>query len=415
MTNTFFPKGPLGREQRKRTHSGRARQPALDRFYRFALPSITPGDFIFELTLLRPRRPSLSLDRYCEDFEWNESSSEMTGSLHLRRPDPEKPASLPIERGHRVRCRVRWEGAWYELWTMRCKPPKVAPEEGSVTVELADDMDLVKRGRRDWSFRKTKHRTFGYFPEEIVRLVCRRMGIRMGAIAKGRHRISNLHLKNASPLDVFRRAYQHEREKTGRSFVIRIRNGRVEIVPLKRNPLVYVLARQIQSAMIAQEPASEQPATVLTGRGRIGKGKEAKKVSHTAFDRKVVERLGYVHRDHNYGRVDTIAELRAKVNRDLAKALKVDRTVTITHAGIPFIRRGDGARLDMPREGFTGSQAFVYATTASHQVRAGDYTSTWEFTTDDPFVKLKEEAEKAAREVKRRERKRSKPKVAGKA
>lgn len=408
-------KSTKGREQRKRTAQARARQPALDRFYRYSLPPITPGDFKFELTLLRPHLPPFSLDRALESFGWVESSSEMTGNLQLHRPNPANPASLPIQRSHRVRCRVHWAGSWYELWTMRCKPPQLQPEEDIVTVELADDMDLIKRTKRDWSFRQTKRRHFGYFPEEIVRLVCRRAGIRVGAIAKGRFRVPSLHLKNATPLDVFRAAYKHEKEKTGRSFVIRIRNGKLEIVPLKRNATIYLLAGQIQTALLTQEPASETPATVLTGRGRIGSGKDAKKVSHTSFNRAVVERLGYVHHEKNYGRVESAGDLRGKVERDLAKMLKVDTTATIQHAGIPFIRRGDGAMLNMPREGFKGARAFVYATTATHTVQGATYDSSWDFTTDDPYVKLREQAEAEQRAAKRRERKRAKPTVSGKA
>lgn len=404
-----------GRDQRKRSATGRARRPTLDGFYRYALPPIRPGDFNFELMLLRPGHPPFPLDRLTERFEWDESSSEMTGSLTLRRPRWDEPGSLPIERSHRVRCRVRWAGSWYVLWTMRCKPPEVAPEEGLVTVALQDDMDLIKRSRRDWSFRQTKHRKFGYFPEEIVRLVCKRAGIRVGAIAKGRYRVPKIVMKNASPLDVFKAAYAHERQKTGRSFVIRIRNGKLEIVPLKRNPAVYVLAKQIQTAMITQEPAQETPATVITGRGRIGSGKDAKKVSYTDYNRAAVRRLGYVHREKHYGRVESVGDLRGKTQRDLARALKVNRTVQVTHAGIPFIRRGEGAKIGMPKEGFSGRAAFVYATTASHAVQSGEYTSTWDFATDDPYVKLQAEAEKAQRDAKRRERKRSKPKVTGKA
>lgn len=404
-----------GREQRKRTATGRSRRPSLDRFYRYTLPPMVPGDFEFELTLLRPGLPSMGLDRVCESFEWNESSSEMTGRLTLHRPIVGVPASLPIERAHRVRCRVRWGGSWYELWTMRVQPPETAPEENGVTVTLRDDMDLLKRTRRDWSYRQTKHRRFGYFPEEMVRLVCKRAGIRVGAIAKGLHRVPSLHLKNATPLDVFRAAYKHEKEKSGRSFVIRLRDGKLEIVPLKRNPAVYVLADQIQMALLTQEPASETPATVLTGRGRVGSGKDARKVSYTDYDRRVVRRFGYVHHEKNYGRVSSVGELRVKVQRDLAKMLKVNLTANIQHAGIPFIRRGEGAKLDLPLEGFSGSQAFVYATTATHTVQGGTYQSAWNFTTDDPYVKLKEQAEREQRAAKRRQRKRSKPKVTGKA
>lgn len=410
-----FTRRTLGREQRKRTSSARSRLPALDNFYRYTLPPITPGAFTFELTLLRPRTKPLDITAFCESFTWNESSSEMTGNLQLHRPDPANPATLPIERGARVRCRVRWQGSWYELWTMRTKPPETQLEENSTSVDLLDDMDLIKRTKRSWSFRPTKRRKFGYFPHEIVRIVCKRQGIKIGAIAKGKHRVPAMTLKSASPLDVFKRAYAHEKQKTGRSFVIRIRDGKVEIVPLKRNPLVYLLGKQIQAALLAQEPGSETPSTVWTGRARLGKGKDAKKISFTHFDRKVVERLGYVHHEHSYGTVESRADLKSKVQRDLAKALKVTRTAQVQYAGIPFIRRGDGAKLELPREGFTGKDAFVYATTAAHTVQGNSYQSTWDFTTDDPYIVLKEQAEKEQRAAKRKERSRTKTKVAGKA
>lgn len=404
-----------GREQRKHTATARSRQPALDRFYRYKLPPEVPGDFAFELTLLRPRKPPMDFTHLCESFTWDESSSEMTGNLQLHRSDPDNPATLPIGRGNRVRCRVKWAGSWYELWTMRCKPPEDTLEENLSSVTLLDDMDLLKRTKRDWSFRPTKRRHHGYFPHEIVRLVCKRQGIKVGAIAKGRYRVPAITLKNATPLDVIKRAYAHEKKKTGRSFVIRMRNGKLEVVPLKRNPLVYVLSKQIQSALLSQQAASETPATVWTGRGRIGSGKDTKKVVYTDYDRAVVDRLGYVHHTHNYGKVDSAADLRAKVRRDLAKALKVDRTAQVTYQGIPFIRRGEGARLDLPKEGFAGKDAFVYATTASHTVQGATYNSTWDFTTDDPYIVLREQAEKEQRDAKRQERQRTKTKAPGKA
>lgn len=404
-----------GREQRKKTAAARSRLPALDSFYRYVLPPITPGEFQFELTLLRPKLPDFALSNFCESFSWEESSSEMTGSMLLRRSDAGNAATLPIERGHRVRCRVKWMGGWYVLWTMRCNPPEVQAEQGLVSVELKDDLDLIKRTKRDWSFRATKRRHFGYFPQEIVRTVCKRSGIKMGAIAKGRYRVPAFSLKNASPLDVFKRAYAHEKQKTGRSFVIRLRDGKLEIVPLRRNPILYILSKQIQTALITQEAAAKTPATVLTGRARIGTGKSARKISYTAYDRKVVERFGYVHDTHNYGRVNSRGDLKGRVQHDLANKLKVNRTATVTHEGIPFIRRGDGIKLDLREEGFAGAQAFVYATTAQHAVSGSDYVSTWTFTADDPFVKVKAEEEKAQRAQKRSERKRSQTKVAGKA
>lgn len=404
-----------GREQRRQSKTAKARTPNLAHFYRYKLPPIRPGDFLFELTLLRARRPSLKLDTMLESFTWDESASELTGNLQLHRERPGQPASLPIARGQQVRCRVRWAGAWYVLWTMRTKAPEVQLDTNTVSVDLADDMNPLRRAKRDWSFRKTKRRPHGYFAHEVARIACRRAGLRARAVARGRFRVPGFTMKGRSALEPIKHAYAYERSKTGTQFVIRIRDGELEVVPLRRNAMVYVLGGEIISALLSQEPASETPATVLTGRGRVGSGHKARKVSYTDYDRKVVQQLGYSHREHDYGRVDSHSDLRSKVQRDLAKQLKVTRNAQVTASGIPFIRRGDGAELALPGEGYKGKNAFVFATTAAHTVQGSSYQSTWDFTSTDPFIALREEAAAAQRKRKREERKRTKTKAAGKA
>lgn len=394
-----------GRDQRRRSATALARRPKLDAFYGRTLPDVTPGEFEFQVDLLRGQgtRP-FPLDTMLRSFEWNDEEAALSGNLQLQRPDPAKRESLPIGRGHEVRCRVRWAGRWYTVWTMRCAAPDVTVETGEVSVDLKDDLDPVRRGRRHYVFRKTKRRGHGYFGHEMLRIAARRDGIKLGAVAKCSKRMGKVDL-HGSFLDLAVKVYSHERDVTGRKFVLRMRDGRFEVIPYTRNRTLYVLAEQIRSAVVRQTPKVENPATVITGTARIGKGSDVKRIRHTEYRRDVVRRFGYVHRVKSYGRVDSPAELRAKVRRDLARQLRVDTTCSVQTQGIPFIRRGDGAKVLIPSEGFTGDGSFVYATAVRHRVQGGSYTMDADFTREDPFAKDRERREKEARDRARRARK----------
>lgn len=394
-----------GRAQRRRTVTARTRRPDLSRYYGRKLPAITPGEFVFELALLRPAHKALVLDRFVESFEWSDEETAMSGNVQLRRPIASEPATVPIARGHRIRCRVRWAGRWYELWTMRCAAPEatVDAEGVSLSVDLTDDLDRVRVGRRRYLRRARKRHRHGYFGHEVVREFARKEGVRLGQLAKCRHRMPKIDV-TGSFLDLVVEVYRHEREKTGRRFVVRMRNGQLEVVPYRRNRVLYVLAEEVRQATVTRTPKVEKPATVLVGKGRIGKGKDAKKIRHTEYRREMVRRFGYTRREKDYGHVESPGELRRKVRRDLARQYRVETTADVQHQGIPFIRRGDGAQLVLPSEGFSGRRSFVYCTGVRHQVKGGSYTSSFTITRTDPFVAEREARERELRAKARRRR-----------
>ncbi|MGH2898978.1 MAG: XkdQ/YqbQ family protein [Solirubrobacteraceae bacterium] len=408
MATRRTTKDRRGREQRRRTAAARARRPDLSRYYGRKMEPVSPGEFEFELTLLRGAGvASLNLDAVVESFEWTDEETAMAGSLQLRRPEPGDRASLPIGRGHRVRCRVRWAGRWYELWTMRVEPPEtdVQPDGVTVTVTLVDDLDLVKRGRRRYLRRTRKRRRYGYFGHAVIREEARKEGIKLGALVKCTKRMAKIDV-TGSFLDLVVKVYEHEREKTGRRFVIRMRNGRLEVVTYRRNRMLYVLAEELRSAGITQEPKVEKPVTVLVGKGRTGKGSGGRKVRHTEYRRDMVRRFGYSRKVKDYGRIGSLGELRSKVRSELAKQYRVDTKAAVQHQGIPFIRQGDGAQLVLRSEGFTGKRSYVFCTGGRHQVQGASYTSHWTFVQEDPFAKDREEREKEARERRRKQRQR---------
>jgi hypothetical protein len=266
----------VGRTQRQRAASGRTRLPNLDRYYGRRLPAITPGEFRFELTLMRGRGvEDFPLDAYLVSFEWTDEETAMSGNVQLRRRGAQDRASLPIGRGHRIRCRVLWAGHWYELWTMRCDSPEVTIDSTgvAVSVDVNDDLDTVRRARRRFLRRTRKRHRHGYFGHRVLREEAAKEGVRLGAIAKCRYPMTKIDV-NGSLLDLATAIYTHERQKSGRRFVLRMRDGRFEVVPYRRNRLIYVLAEQIRTVTASEHPKVANPVTVLVGKGRVGKGKE---------------------------------------------------------------------------------------------------------------------------------------------
>lgn len=384
-----------GREQRKKTAVALAHTPDLSKFYGQTLPPISPGEYQFVLELLRPKlRPVLLTT--VESLSWDDEQSALTGNMSVYRPDPADPASMPISKGDLVRCSVTWSENVYELWTMRCQPVQTEVDTANLSVDLQDDMALLDSGKQNWFFRKTKKRGHGYTADQITIEVCKTLGVGVGTMPKGT-KDQAMTMRNASGLAVIRAAWSAEKAKTGTPYILRFRAGKLEVVTIRRNSLLYVLGPDIQTALITQKKGQQVPTTVLEGHGHIGKGKDAKKVSYTAYDRDVVNTLGYVHTEKDYGQVDSLSDLRDQVKLDYAAGIRVNDTISITQQGIPFILRGDGTQVKLPAEGYSGKNSYVYCTRASHNVQGGTYTTSWDFTLVDPFVaELNAEAKAAA-------------------
>lgn len=398
-----------GRTARKKSEKGKARQPDLRKFYGRDLSDVQAGSWSFRVMLLRGRgTKALDLTPLTESFTWENAEASLTGSIDLRRPDPQEP--IPIGVGHRVAVDVRWRGSWYRLWQMRAGIPESDLADGSTSVDLTDDLSVLSRNKRNWSYKKTKRRKRGWFGHEIVRDVARKEGLRVGALAKCKYRQGRLVKKDAFALDIIREAYHQEREKSGRRFFIHMRDGKLEVLPLKRNSILYVFKEQVEEALVRQEQALK-PVTILKGKARVGKGKQAKKLRYTAMDRKLVARYGKSTQEKDYGRVSSLKVLKDKVNRDYAQKTKVKRTGSLTVPGVPFLRRGDGIRWVSREPGYFGrtedlrDRSFVYISSISHTVSGSGYTMQMDFVQEDPYVKDAERRDKELREKARKKRK----------
>ncbi|MGH2938129.1 MAG: XkdQ/YqbQ family protein, partial [Solirubrobacterales bacterium] len=231
-----------GRKERSNSEVGQLRAPNLNALYTQKLRNVEAGEFEFRVVLVRPEKPAedrlMILDRAVTAINWTEESPVVSGSITVQRPSPLAVHSVPIREYHRIRLLVHWAGSWFRLWELRVNSEPEPSSGGEMTIDLVDPLAALRQNERDWEFKKDKHRPKGWTPEEIVRYVARKEGIELGKIAKGKAQIKKLKM-TGSGLDVIMRTYARERQKTGRKFVIRFRNGKLEIVPIERHKVLY--------------------------------------------------------------------------------------------------------------------------------------------------------------------------------
>lgn len=285
---------------------------------------------------------------------------------------------------------------------MRCGFPDIDYGEGTVTVPLSDDLQALDRGKHQWRFNERKHNR-EWRSDELAVKILHQLGVPPGRIAKGTFRHKRFRMKDATGLQALTRIYKAERNDSGRRYVIRMNNGKVDILPYRRNSLLYVLNEQIEEAMLS-EAGKDRPTTIILAHGRVGNGNKARKVYYTARNRDVIRRLGAIKEEVAFGKVDSRATLKKKAKRRLAQGLRTNHTATVNHAGIPFIRRGDGSQLVLPGDYFDGKHTAVYVKGASHQVEGPVYTMSLDINTDDPFKADKERRIAEQKDIKRKKR-----------
>ena len=383
-----------GQTQRERTQRGRERLPNLSQFYGNRLSDYRPGDFRFSYTLVHPGPNENITDRVL-DVSWEDASSVLAGSIMVRRTRPDAFTSVALNRGNQIRCEFEWRDRRFEAWTMRLTgEPVIDPIAGSISATLANDLDNLARNEREWEFKDLR-------AHEIANKVANREGCPVGWLAKGEKKQKKLKMKG-SGLDVIRKAYREEKEETGIRYVIRFRDGRLDIRPFERPSILYEIDDVEEAASLAGTPKHEKPRTIIEGVGRMkGKGKIEVKLAAE----QLIERFGRSTLHKNFGRVESKDELRKLCERELARQIEVKHTASITMPGVPFIGRGSTLLWRTKEPGWTGDslrsrdRRYCYVRSVSHSAPGdGRYTMTMEVVQEDPYLADKRRRDQEARD-----------------
>lgn len=349
----------------------------------------------FRAMLLRHDAPRgqriTNVDQLTESIEWRAQPGNpvLEGTLQVR--PPEVGPRFSLHDGHVLKLDVYWGGRWREVWRMGLYDGQTALD-GSRTFEMYDDGRRLQDSEDYWHFTKSKAKgkPKGWKAHEIVREVARRYRIPVGKIAEGTHYITDISGK-MSPMQVLQRAYAIERRATGKRFVIRWHNGKLNILPMRRNPLMYVLGDLIESADVGREARDEKFATAVTVRATAkGKKRKREKIVYRHADEKAIAREGFVHKVIDGADVKDLTDAARKAKRYLLKHARRKRTIAgIEHRGIAFLRRGDAIQVHLPEQHLTGRLGIAFISSGSWRLAGGDFTMSLDVTVDDPYKSAK--------------------------
>lgn len=410
---TATKKKSKGAEQKANSTRGKLQAPNLGAFYDEKKRSIEPGLFAFRVLLVRPEEPNipggryLVLDRNNVSLEWIEGEgSTMTGTITLRRPTPDAVSAVPVLRGHRIRLLLWWSGKWGVLWDMQVRePPPVDVGSGTVTLELADPLSALHLNEKEWEFKKDKQHPEGWTADEITRFVCKDQKVKIGTLASAKVKIKKLKLKG-SGLEVIRRAWTREKRKTGNRYVIRLRDGGLNVVPFGRPGIAYEIVGIEKSAETSATAPSLHPTTIIKAKGHLkGTGGKKVKVEETVQSDSAMARFGRSEKEANYGLVDSQKELREEATRDLSEGLELERAASITIPGIPFIEKGSQIIWRTNEPGWHGKvgstnrdRAYAWATQVSNSLSPGAYETTIILSQDDIYLVDRERRDEERRD-----------------
>jgi prophage tail gpP-like protein len=392
---------------------GRNKRESLPNYWLRGAPSITYGEERFRVRCVRGEKKksadrNVSLDDFVTSVSWEDSSPILRGSISLQTIEGKKP--LAIYEGHKILLDVapRQGGEYRRIWEMRILSSTITASSGEHVFDLADELAWLQKSRDDWQFKERKnkkqsdthtYRPKGWRADQIVREVCRRYGVKVGKLAKGTKYISNLTEQNASPLEIIMKAYKLERNFSGRKFVVRMRGGELQVVPVRYSKTMLLLGGSLLDATISRslrkslataahvratvKGSPKEPKAKEKGKSKSkNKGSKQNKLEVDVVAKKAVARYGFVHTTLRLDdAVSSKAEARKEAKAELVKSMRPNRQVTFDHPGISTLFRGDAVKLQLPE---LGLREIAYVTGVSHSVSSGEYTMSVTVKFADP-------------------------------
>lgn len=375
------------------------RAPAPKDYWRKSQVPMSLGRDEWRVRAIRGNVPDIvTLDVEVTDASWSDTGEgPMSGTVTLSRRF--KEAGIPtISNGHLLilEHRTSTYAEFQEVWRMRVKNPDVSVEGRTVSFNVVEDTDLLARSRTIFRYGKSKGLPDGPRLQSILVDAAEKFGVKIGDCYPLHHRVKKLTV-TGSLMDLIVRILRLERtEGSGHRLIWRWRNGKLEIVPLRRSQNMLLIGGAILSASYTQS-MKDTFATAIRVRGtmKAAGGKKRKKTSVLVEDDDAIKRYGYILKELKAPKgVDTHDEAVRYAKRQLLTRRKLKKEVSFSHPGVVSLRRWDAIKLYLPE---IELNTLCYVNSVEHSVSPGSYTMDVTVRFTDPYVDTRSKATKLKR------------------
>lgn len=329
-------------------------------------------------------------------FSWDDSRPILTGSLSAREPGL-SGTDLKLQVGDLIVCEVGTgpKPVYRELWRMRCWNPGLQLASGEWTYDLASDLQRLAESYDDFKFVKDKQHPNGWTGDQIIAFVCKLYGIK-ASIPKMKHRFVKLvwvgdPTEDRSVYSLLVHVLKVERNQHHRRFRMDMVGRELRITPFVRNKELFelgdtILDGTLQSTKHERFATSVRVSNLKTDEVGVDT-KKNRKVKHRKIVVLVtsalgVRRFGLVRRRVYSPDATTPQRAREEGQAYIAETMQATKELTISHPGIPTLKRANAIRALLPD---AGVRRVVYVMEARHSVTS-NYTMELVLSWDDIFV-----------------------------
>lgn len=341
---------------------------------------------------------------HVESCTWQDNNAITQGSLVVREqgiiagsPDVE----YRLDQGDRIVLEASEDGRPFrEVWTMRVYRPQLTASNGQRTFDLVNDLDLLRQSEDNFLYTTDKAHPHGWTGQQIVVDLCEQYKVPLGGCYTSSQPIGRkLRWRRASPLAVLQWILVHEHRKFRRRLVLRWDRGKLYILPLQRSgDLLRLGPTLVEAAFQSALPPQFASSITLHGLAEYVFDQTSAGFPVTKRQKMHVQlgsaesqrRFGYVHRIVWSGHARTDAELRKEGEAYLAAVMQPHKTLTLTHQGMPFVRRGDAIQLALGDQGLR--KQVVYVNEAQHRATPDSYQMDLGVIFDDPYIDRRAES-----------------------
>lgn len=342
-----------------------------------------------------------------ERITWDDSNAITQGTITLRmNPFDEAAGENRLDQGDRIKLEAKvGTMTWREVWVMRCYRPQLTSSNIQRTFTLVNDLDLLRQSEDNFYFRASGpdvisgglERPGGWTGPEVIAHVCQKYRVPLTCY-QTTDKIGKIRVRRGSPLEVIRNVLIRERRRNNRRLMIRWSNGRLYVVPLAKSPTLLNLGPTLIEAAFQSE-LPEQFGSAITihglqqfvyGQDSGGTPRAKQQKMHLDMENEVSRKVfGYVHRIVFSPDAKDDGRLAEEGLQYLRAVMVPHRTLTLTHQGMPWLRRGDAIQLALGDPGL--QKQLIWVNTVQHVVTPQNYTMDFSVIFDDPYRDRREE------------------------